>query len=458
MMRGSFLAVVAAAFLTGSAFAGDAQTASALRDRALSDPTAWNVLEGLTTDVGARPIGTPANKAARDWLIDRLKALGFTNVHAEEFAKPSWHRGKESAEIVGPYPRKLAIIGLGETVPTPKKGIVAPIVVLGSYAELLAAPPGAFKGKIVVVNQPMTRTEDGSGYGAAVPARSGDSEAAKRGAVAYLVRSISTGDTREPHTGGTFIPKGQPRVPAAALGVPDAELLARLAARGPVKVRLDLQSHVDPKSVAWNVSGEIPGSATPDEVIVIGGHFDSWDPGTGAIDDAAGVAITMAAAKLIGDLPHHPRRTIRVVLFGSEENGGSSEAYLAAHRSELGKIVLAGESDLGSDRVYKVELPAAAAKAAALAVLPTVLAPLRVYVAPEPPRFSGSDIEGLQKAGVPVFAVGQDASRYFDIHHSADDTLSVVDRAQLDQNVAVWAGLLYLMADSSADFRAAPAK
>ena len=262
-MRGSLFAVVAATLLAGSAFAGDGETAATLRDKALSDSTAWNVLEGLTTEIGARPIGTPANKAARDWLIARLKALGFVNVHAEQFAKPSWHRGKESAEIVGAYPRKLVIIGLGETVPTPKKGIEASIVVLGSYAELLAAPPGAFAGKIVVVNQPMTRTEDGSGYGAAVPARSGDSEAAKRGAVAYLVRSISTGDTREPHTGGTFLPAGAPRIPAAALSVPDAELLAHLAARGPVRVRLNLQSHVDAKSVAWNVSGEIPGSAKP---------------------------------------------------------------------------------------------------------------------------------------------------------------------------------------------------
>lgn len=458
-MRELRVAVVAAALLAVPSFAGDAQTAVALRDKALSDPTAWNVLEGLTTEVGARPIGTPANARARDWLIDRLKALGFTNVHAEEFAKPSWHRGAESAEIVGPYPRKLAIIGLGGSVPTPKKGIEAPVVVLGSYAELRAAKPGAFTGKIVVVNQPMTRTEDGSGYGAAVTARGGYSEAAKRGAIAYLVRSISTGNTRSPHTGSSAPNQaGAQHIPTAALSVPDAELLAHLASRGEVRVRLKLESHVDPKSMAWNVSGEIPGSEKPDEVVVIGGHFDSWDPGTGAIDDAAGVAITTAAAKLIGDLPRHPRRTIRVVLFGSEENGGSSDAYLAAHRNELSKIVLAGESDLGSDRAWKVALPPGAAKNPALASLPTVLAPLRVYVDTEPPQYSGSDIEGLQKAGVPIFAVGQDASRYFDIHHSADDTLSVVDRAQLDQNVAVWAGLLYLMADSSLDFRASAPK
>jgi hypothetical protein len=433
--------------------AGD--TASALRDKALNDPTAWNLMESLTTEIGPRPIGSPAYLRARDWGVAKLKALGFTKVHAEVFAKPSWQRGVESAEVLSPFPQKLAIIGLGNSVPTPPQGIEAPIVILKSYAELLAARSGAFKGKIVVVNQPMTRTEDGSGYGAAVEARNGDTEAAKRGAVAYLVRSISTSNSRAPHTGAIWGPPGAVHIPAAALGVPDADLLQRMTARGPVRVRLKLASAVNPKSLAWNISGEVAGSEKPDEIVVIGGHFDSWDPGTGAIDDAAGVAITTAAALLINQLPRHPRRTIRVVLFGSEENGGSSDAYLAAHKNELSRIVLAGESDLGSDRALHVDLPEVAAKA--LATLPAVLAPLRVFVAPEPAKHGGSDISGLQKAGVPIFAVGQDASHYFDIHHSADDTLAVVDRGQLNQNVATWASVVYLMADSKIDFRAKPA-
>ena len=193
--------ILAALCFAIPAHAGDLQTAAALRDKALADSTAWDTLESLTTEIGPRMVGSPAALRARDWAVAKLKALGFTNIRVEAFAKPSWGRGAESAEVISPYPQKLAVIGLGGSIPTPKNGILAPIVVLKHYAELLAAPPGAFEGKIVVVNEPMTRTQDGSGYGKAVEARYGASEAAKRGAVAYLVRSISTGESRAPHTG-----------------------------------------------------------------------------------------------------------------------------------------------------------------------------------------------------------------------------------------------------------------
>ncbi|MGA7711355.1 MAG: M28 family peptidase [Rhizomicrobium sp.] len=445
--------VLAVLCIAVPASADDLQTAAALRDKALADSTAWNTLESLTTEIGPRMVGSPAALRARDWAVAKFKALGFTNIRVEPFAKPSWARGAESAEVVSPYPQKLAILGLGGSVPTPKKGLVAPIVVLKRYADLLAAPPGAFKGKIVVVNEAMTRTQDGSGYGKAVEARYGSPEAAKRGAVAYLVRSISTSNSRSPHT-GTGKPKdAMPKIPMAALGVPDADLLEHMAARGPVRVRLKLASFVRPKSMAWNVSGDIVGSEKPDEVIVIGGHLDSWDPGTGAIDDGAGVAITSAAASLIGQLPHHPRRTIRVVMWGSEETGGSGEAYLAAHKAELANIVAAGESDLGSDNIYRLQLPPGGADQPALHPLAEVLSPLKILVSPEPAKEAGSDVEAIQGAGVPVFSLDQDANRYFDIHHSADDTLSVVDPVQLKQNVAAWAAVLYLIADSDVDFR-----
>ncbi len=448
------LIFVAIACLSAPAAAGDLPTAAALRDRALADSTAWNLLESLTTEIGPRMVGSPAAQHARDWALAKLKALGFANVHAEAFAKPSWARGEELAEVLAPFPQKLAVIGLGGSVPTPPQGIDAPIVVLKNYDAVLAARPGAFKGKIVVVNQPMTRTQDGSGYGAAVVARYGASEAAKRGAVAYLVRSISTSDTREPHTGSGGFGPDAPKIPAAALGVPDADLLEHMAARGPVRVRLKLASFVRPNSMAWNVSGEIVGSVKPRDVIVVGGHLDSWDPGTGAIDDGAGVAITTAAAKMIGQLPRHPRRTIRVVLWGSEETGGSGDAYLAAHKGELARIVVAAESDLGSDRIYRLKLPPSGPDQRGLKPLAAALAPLKVFVSPDPAMHAGSDVEGLQKAGVPVFSLDQDATRYFDIHHSADDTMAVVDREQLNQNVAAWAALLYLIADSDVNFRA----
>ena len=450
------LIALSLACLVAPARAGD--NAAALRDKALTDSTAWDIVESLTTEIGPRMVGGPSAERARDWGLAKLKALGFVNVHAEAFAKPSWGRGEESAEVTQPFPQKLAVIGLGGSIPTPPDGIEAEIVVLKSYAALLAAPADAFKGKIVVVDQPMARTEDGSGYGAAVAARYGASEAAKRGAVAYLVRSISTGDTREPHTGSGKYASDDFKIPEAALGVPDAELLANMAARGPVRLRLRLASFVRPDSMAWNVSGEILGSAKTGEVIVIGGHLDSWDPGTGAIDDGAGVAITTAAARLVGTLRHHPRRTIRVVMWGSEETGGSSEAYLAAHRGELPKIVLAAESDLGADRAYRLKLPQGTSDKNLLGALAASLAPLTVFVSPDPAIHAGSDVEGLQKSGVPVFSVDQDASRYFDIHHSADDTIAVIDRAQLNQNVAAWAAVLELLADSEVDFRAIPAK
>ncbi|MBX3480427.1 MAG: M20/M25/M40 family metallo-hydrolase [Caulobacter sp.] len=431
------------------------KTAEALRDRALKDDTAWTVVESLTTDVGPRLVGSPGMARAKDWAVKQFEALGFSNIKVEEFAKSSWTRGAESASIVAPYELPLSIIGLGRTVPTPKGGVEGEIVVFDAYADLIAAPEGSLKGKIAVVVQPMTRTQDGSGYGAAgIARRSGASEAARRGAIAYLTRSISTSDLRSPHTGVLSYTEGLPKIPAAALGVPDAELLQRLAKKGPVRIRMKLESSVDEKAVAWNISGDIVGSSRPEEVIVIGGHLDSWDVGTGAIDDASGIAITTAAAKLIGDLPTHPARTIRVVMWGSEESGGASEAYAEANKEAMGQFIVAGESDLGADRIYAIQLPKGALAAPQMADLPALMAPLKIIVSREPAPFAGSDTEGLQAAGVPVMSLRQSALRYFDLHHSPDDTLDKIDPAQLNQNVAAWVSVLFLIADSDIDFRA----
>ncbi|HEX4370820.1 MAG TPA: M20/M25/M40 family metallo-hydrolase [Rhizomicrobium sp.] len=432
----------------------DPATAVRLRDQALTDPTAYDVLESLTTEIGPRPAGSPAQMRARDWALAKMKALGFTNVHAEPFAKQAWLRDAESAEILSPFPQKLAILGLGNSVSTPPEGITAELVVLKSMAELRAAPANAFVGKILLVSQPMTRTQDGSGYGAAVAARYAPSEASRRGAVAYLTRSISTSTARAPHTGTTLYAADAPRIPAGALGVPDADLLEHMAVRGPVRLHLLLQSHVV-NATAWTISGDVAGSSRPDQVIVVGGHIDSWDPGTGAIDDGAGVAIAAAAGHLIAQLPRHPARTIRVVFWGSEETGGSGAAYLDMHKNELDKIVMAGESDLGSDNVYKLELPPGAAANLELSPLSGILAPLKIMVATTPALDAGSDVEDIQHAGVPVLALSQDANRYFDYHHSADDTLAIVRRGELNQNVAAWAATLDMVADSDLNFRAA---
>lgn len=424
---------------------------AAIRDKALADLTAWTVVESLTTEVGARPVGTPAMARARDWGLATLKALGFENVHAEPFVTKAWIRGEESAEVIGPWPQKLQILGLGNSAPTPKGGLTAEIVVFPTYQDMLDQPPGALKGKIAVVTQPMPRTQDASSYGTVGVQRfQGPVEAAKRGAVGYLVRSLSTDGARLPHT-GTSTAAG---IPAAALAPPDAELLERMASRGkPVTVRLTMSSTIVPAAQAWNVVGEIRGTERPDEVIVLGGHLDSWDPGTGAIDDATGIGITTAAAKLAASAGP-PKRTIRVVMWGSEEQTGSSGAYLAAHKDEVSRIVVAGESDLGAGRIWRVSVPAGGWARPEMRAFAAAVAPLGVLTPATPARYGGSDIEGLIKAGAPFVDFSQDADRYFDLHHSADDTLDKVDPKDLAQNVAVWASFLNLVANSDIDFRA----
>jgi Zn-dependent M28 family amino/carboxypeptidase len=453
MVRFGASAITLAILLGAIPALGDPATAIRLRDQALADPTAYDILQSLTSEIGPRPAGSPAQMRARDWALAKMKALGFANVHVEPFPKKAWLRDAESAEIVAPVLQKLAILGLGNSVPTPPEGITAEVAVLKSLAELKAAPVGAFAGKIVLVNQPMTRTQDEAGYEAAVAARGAPSEASRRGAVAYLTRSISTSTARAPHTGGTGYAADAPKIPAGALGVPDADMIEHLAAHGPVRLHLLLQSHVV-DATAWTISGDVVGGKTPDQVVVIGGHIDSWDPGTGAIDDGAGVAISAAAAHLIGQMPRHPARTIRVVFWGSEETGGSGAAYLDMHKTELDKIVMAGESDLGSDNVYLLELPPGAMDKPELLPLASILAPLKIIVAKTPALNAGSDVEAIRRAGVPVLSLHQDANRYFDYHHSSDDTLAIVDPVQRRQNVAAWVAMLEMVADSDIDFRA----
>lgn len=450
------LTLLAATALLLPALPAAAQTtltanAAALRDKALSDPTAWKVVESLTTEVGPRPVGTPAMARARDWGVATLTGLGFENVHVETFTTPAWRRGVESAEVVGPWPQALHILGLGNSTPTAKGGLTAEMVLFKSYQEMLDQPPGAFKGKVVVVTQRMRRTQDGSGYGAINAQRTaGPFEAAKRGAAAYLTRSLSTDDTRLPHAGAARAGG----IPAAALSMPDADLLEHMADRGrPVTLKLDMTSTFDPKATSWNVVGEIRGAERPDEVIVVGGHLDSWDPGTGAIDDGAGVAITTAAARLAAS-GARPKRTLRVVMWGSEEQSGSGEAYAAAHKDEVGKMVVVGESDLGAAPIWSVSVPKGSLGHPAMKAFSAALAPLKVIVSPAAPRFGGSDVEELMGMGAPFVDFNQDASRYFDLHHSADDTLDKIQPDELAQNVAVWTSFLYTVANSDIDFRA----
>ena len=341
--------LVVAATLAGTSAPADPLRAGAdaVRDQALTDPTAYAVVRSFP-EVGPRLAGSEAAARARDWGMAKLKALGFSNVHVEPFPITAWSRGPESASLTAPSPASLAIIGLGGGVPTPPEGIEAEAVVFQAYADLLAAPPGSLAGKIAVVTQGMTRTQEGSGYGAANPLRrSGASEAARRGAVAYLVRSLATGVSREPHTGALNYAKDAPKIPAAALSVIDAQQLDRLAALGrPIRIRLKLTSSTAP-ATGWTVVGEIPGTEHPEQVLLVGGHLDSWDPGTGAIDDGAGVAITVAAARLAGAAPHLPKRTLRVAMFGAEEMDFTNAAFTAAHAPDVTNFVAISEVDRG---------------------------------------------------------------------------------------------------------------
>jgi Zn-dependent M28 family amino/carboxypeptidase len=281
----------------------------------------------------------------------------------------------------------------------------------------------------------------------------GASEAAKRGAIAYLLRSLATGDRRDPHTGAMIYAESAPKIPAAALSVPDAEQLDRMVARGkPVRLKLVLTPTIREGATAETVVGDLVGREKPDEIVLIGGHLDSWDLGTGAIDDGAGVAITTAAAKLIADLPQRPRRTIRVAMFGAEEISKAAAAFATAHKSDEAGTVLAGECDFGAEPVVSIALPSHAAMSPYGRALATVVATLPTTVTFKPVGDGGADLEGL--VGVPLVGMAQDGTHYFDLHHSVDDTLDKVSAASLDKAVAAWVAMTYLAADTTTDFRA----
>jgi Zn-dependent M28 family amino/carboxypeptidase len=449
------LLAAALALIALPAAAQPLETAKRLVAAALSDPWAYEFVAGLTTEIGSRLAGTDAERRAAEWSAAKLKAAGFDEVRIESFPMTAWLRGAESASVTAPAPQTLAVTALGGSVATPPEGIEAEIALFRSYGELLAAAPGSLAGKIAVVTQRQIRFMDGTGYAAAGPVRrAGPSEAAKRGAVAYLHRSLSTADHRLPHTGVLFYQEDAPRIPAAALSNPDADQLERLASRGPVRVKLALATSTVENAQAHNVVAELRGSETPDEVVLIGAHLDSWDLGTGAIDDGAGCAIVAGAARLIGTLPQRPKRTVRVVLFGAEEMDFSGPAYANAHRSEVAKIVVAGESDFGARKVVLLQLPPGAAGSRFGRGVSAAIAPLGIVMSPVPAVTGGADIRPLQQLGVPVMSLRQNGLDYFDIHHTASDTLDKIDRAELAQAVAAWAATAYLAAETGVDFRA----
>lgn len=430
--------------------------AQTLMEKGLASSVGYETIEALTTEIGPRLAGSDAEARARDWAVGYLKGLGFKNVRVEPFDVPYWSRRAESAEITAPFPQPLVITALGNTVPTPTDGIEAEIVRFKTLTDLERAPlDNSLEGKIVFVDEGMTRTQDGSGYGVAVRKRSGAAnEASKRGAVGALIRSVGTDSHRNPHTGVMRYADDVKPVPIAALAAPDADQLARALRRGPVTVRMKIEVEVAKTAPSGNVIAEIPGKT--DEIVLIGGHLDSWDLGTGAIDDAAGVGITTGAAKLILDSRRKPNRTIRLVLFGSEEIGLlGGFAYAEAHKDELAKHVMASESDFGAGQIYQIETAIGETRQAAGDEIARVLEPLGIARGGNDGE-GGPDIIPLHLAGVPATSLLQNGWDYFDLHHTPDDTLDKIDPADIAQNVAAYAAFTWLVANMPEPFRDPP--
>jgi carboxypeptidase Q len=418
---------------------------AALRDQALeSDHYAWDISEGLTTEVGQRLAATEAEARARDWAVRRLTEMGFANVHVEPFAMPVWTRGAESAEIVAPFPQKLTVAALGYSGSTGPQGITGQIVYFDSVDALRLAPDAAVRGKIVFIDHHMMPAQDGSGYGQfGAPRRQGPTIASLKGAIGIVIRSIGTDHHRNPHTGVQYFTDGAAPIPAGALTVPDAEQLVRILNRGqPVTMHLTLVSQRSEAGQSGNVIAEVPGRDPRAAILLVGGHLDSWDQGTGAIDDASGVAIVTAAAKHIMDAGR-PLRTIRIVWFGAEEPGGlGGRAYAEAHGKE--RYAIAGESDFGADRIWRFSSQLSKSDPAAYGQLAAALAPLGITKNDEGDA-DGTDVEPTINAGAPWISLNQDGIRYFDYHHTPDDTLDKIDPAQLRQNVAAWTAALAVL-------------
>jgi carboxypeptidase Q len=424
---------------------------------ARADRTAYLRLAELTDGIGHRLSGSPALDRAIAWAVAALTADGH-DVRTEPVMVPRWERGVEHARVVAPVARELVMLGLGGSVGTPRGGLTAPVVVVRSWDEL-AARAAEVKGAIVLydVAMPAWTEEHGSGYGDVVRFRGGGASAAARlGAVGVLMRSVTARSLRTPHTGAMRYADDAPRIPAAAITTEDADLIARLAATGPVRVQLTMGARTLPDAPSANVIAELRGRERPDELVVIGAHLDSWDVGQGAHDDGAGVVHVMTALTTLRRLGLVPRRTIRVVLFTNEENGlRGGRAYAAAHAGE--RHVAALETDSGgfAPRGFSIAAHGDARVRAAVAELAGLLAP--VGAAELRDGDAGADVGPLVDTGVLGLGLWVDGRAYFDYHHSPADTLDKVDPTALADGVAAIAAIAYALAEVEPALVPAPA-
>ncbi len=452
-MRNTNLLIASAAVLfLSTPVLADNHDPMKLQAKALKDEIAYKIVEGLTTEVGPRQAGTEAEARARNWSVKKLNALGFQNVRNEPFMMPTWVRGDETAEVTSPFPQKLHVTALGNSASTGADGIEAEVAYFDSLAAMTAIPDGSLEGKIAFVTHRMHRSQDGSGYSAFGPIRwFGPSIASKKGAAAYVIKSIGTDYHRNPHTGSTGFAEGVKPIPAGALSLPDADNLERMIKRGkPVRMKLLLTPQNIGQQESGNVIAEVTGRDPSKPMILIACHLDSWDLATGAFDDAAGCGIITAAAKNI--MEHgKPLRTIRLLWAGAEEVGiWGGNAYRDEHRNK--KHAIAMESDFGADKVWRVEftLPEGA-KAVSDEIAKSLL---NLGVSRSAGNAGGGADIGpiITDQNLAIIDLQQDGSRYFDLHHTPDDTLDNIDPKQLQQNVAAWTTVLSIIANSDADF------
>jgi carboxypeptidase Q len=428
-----------------------------LRELGLADGTAWALVQQLCNDVGPRPAGSANDAKAAAWAQGAMRKLGLQNVRAESMPLRVWVRGPAAAKLVSPQAQPLVMVALGNSVAAPPEGIEADVAWYPNFEALKTDTSDRARGKIVFIDQKTERFKDGRGYGVAVVARSaGPVEAAKRGAVALAIRSIGTDNDPVAHTGGTRYEVGVPRIPAFAVSIPDANRLAALNADGKtLRIQFTLQAQSDVEAVTQNVIGEVPGT---DEVVAIGGHLDSWDLARGAIDDGAGCTITTAAAALIHAAGKRPRRTVRVVLYGNEENGFDGARGYGDKYKEV-KHQLIAESDFGAGRVWQLKSRVQADALPLVAQLGQVLAPLGVVMPAEGFNEGGPGPDAamlMRRHKWPALQLSQDGTAYFDVHHTANDTLDRIEPAALSQNTACWAAAAWLAAQAPLSFGPAP--
>lgn len=441
--------------MTIFSFTLQANTSGTLIDKSQSSHLAYKIVESLTTEVGPRIPGSDGDKKAVVWAENKFSELGFDKVYKQPVKVRNWSRGKAHAKLLAPYQHTLAVTALGGSVGTGDNSLVGNVAMFNTLADLIKADKSQVTDKIVFINHPMQRDRAGKFYGPTVKGRAnGATEAAKLGAKAIIIRSIGTDMSRFPHTGMMRYGKNVKRIPAAALSTVDADLLARVVKQtNDVSLSLAVEATEGKWQTSYNVIGEITGSNTPEEIILLGAHLDSWDEGTGALDDGAGVGIVMAAAHLVKSVTGQPQRTIRVVLYASEEFGlVGAHQYVRTNKQDLANIVVAIESDFGAGRIYQLDTRFSNASLKQLPKLYRTLASLGIKKGNNDTG-GGPDISMLPNHGVPVAALKQDGTYYFDYHHTANDTLDKVDIAAITQNQTAYVVFADFMANTVIDPR-----